>query len=111
MKLTRWYSAIAAVLVSLFVLQALSSINYMSLVYDEPAYIGAGYSYWTTRDGRLNSEHPPLLKFLIALPLLSLGLHAPTGDPSWRKADVWAFAQTIFSEQPGNFERITFLSR
>jgi dolichyl-phosphate-mannose--protein O-mannosyl transferase len=108
----RWlHSAIAAVLIGLFLLQALWSMSYMSLAYDEPAYIGAGYSYWTTRDDRMNAEHPPLLKFLIALPLLSLRLTAPTSDPSWPKADDWAFARALFSEQPRDFERITFLSR
>jgi hypothetical protein len=107
----RLYPAITAALITLFVLQVLSSMRYMSLVYDEPAYIGAGYSYWTTRDDRLNAEHPPLIKFLIALPLLSAGLTAPTSDPSWPKVDQWAFARALFAEHPRDFERILLLSR
>ncbi|MCI0703893.1 MAG: phospholipid carrier-dependent glycosyltransferase [Planctomycetia bacterium] len=38
--------------------------------FDEPVHLAAGYSYWTTGNFRLNSEHPPLLKLFWAAPLL-----------------------------------------
>src|SRR3989338_6292121 len=45
-----------------------------SATFDEVAHIGAGYTYLKYQDGRLNPEHPPLLKSLAALPLLFLNL-------------------------------------
>ena len=108
----RWlYPVIAAALIGAFLLQALLSMRYMSMTYDEPVYIAAGYSYWETRDDRMNGEHPPLLKMLIALPLLSLGLTVPTDDRSWRDGDQSVFAQALLSRHGGNVERILFRSR
>jgi 4-amino-4-deoxy-L-arabinose transferase-like glycosyltransferase len=108
----RWlYPAIAAALIGAFLLQALLSMRNMSLTYDEPVYIAAGYSYWQTRDDRMNGEHPPLLKMLIALPLLSLGLTVPTDDRSWREGDQGPFSRAFLSRQGGNVERILFRSR
>ncbi|HET8999371.1 MAG TPA: phospholipid carrier-dependent glycosyltransferase [bacterium] len=83
----------------------------MSMTYDEPVYIAAGYSYWETRDDRMNGEHPPILKMLIALPLLSLGLTVPTDDPSWREGGQGPFSRAFLSRQGVNVERIVFRSR
>ena len=49
---------------------AVSSMRTTSAVFDETAHLPAGYTYLTTRDFRLNPEHPPLAKELAALPLL-----------------------------------------
>jgi len=40
-----------------------------SPTYDEAVHLSAGYYYLATRDFRLDSEHPPLIKSLQALPL------------------------------------------
>jgi 4-amino-4-deoxy-L-arabinose transferase-like glycosyltransferase len=58
-----------------------------SLTWDEHPHITAGYTYLRLRDARLNSEHPPLLKMLAAVPLLSLPLNFPLAHPAWQ-ADV-----------------------
>ncbi len=55
-----------------------------SAIYDETAHIGAGYSYLTQKDMRLNPEHPPLVKDLAALPLLLLNLNFPTNTEAWQ---------------------------
>ncbi len=54
-----------------------------SAIMDELAHIPAGYGYARFLDYRLNPEHPPLLKALSALPLLSLPLTFPTGSSHW----------------------------
>jgi 4-amino-4-deoxy-L-arabinose transferase-like glycosyltransferase len=105
------FLAIAAVLIGAFLLQTLLSMRHMSLTYDEPVYIAAGYSYWQTRDDRVNREDPPLLKMLIALPLLPLRLTVPTGDRSWRVGDEFAFARTFLTRQRGAVERNAFRPR
>ncbi len=69
------YIAVLMLLV-MFGLMLGSSMN-DSAIFDEVAHIGAGYTYLKFQDGRLNPEHPPLLKDLAALPLLFL-------SASWR---------------------------
>jgi hypothetical protein len=54
---------------SFFVAQGISFIRDNSQTIDEAAHLGAGYSYLVTGDFRLDSEHPPLIKKLQALPL------------------------------------------
>jgi hypothetical protein len=66
--------------------------------FDEPAHLAAGYSYWVTGNVRLNSEHPPLLKFLWAAPL-ALGDHPPyphevaaaTNNDHWHVGTAFLF--------------------
>ncbi|MGQ0553880.1 MAG: phospholipid carrier-dependent glycosyltransferase [Planctomycetota bacterium] len=48
-----------------------------SEAYDEPMYLLSGYSYLVTGDLSFNREHPPLAKYLLALPLLALDLELP----------------------------------
>ena len=50
-------------LAAMFALMLGSSWN-DSAIFDEVAHIGAGYTYLKYQDGRLNPEHPPLLKDL-----------------------------------------------
>jgi 4-amino-4-deoxy-L-arabinose transferase-like glycosyltransferase len=56
-------------LIILFFVQGISFIRANSPTYDEAVHLAAGYSYLATRDFRLDSEHPPLIKSLQALPL------------------------------------------
>ncbi len=48
-----------------------------SLTWDEGDHIFAGYQSWKTKDFGLNPEHPPLVKLIATLPLLSLDLKVP----------------------------------
>jgi dolichyl-phosphate-mannose-protein mannosyltransferase len=58
-----------AVCVLLFVAQGVFFIRASAPTYDEATHLVAGYSYLVTGDFRLDSEHPPLVKELQALPL------------------------------------------
>lgn len=108
----RWlYPAVAAVLISAFLIQALLSMTYASLVFDEPVYIAAGESYWVTRDDYINVEHPPMLKMLITLPLLPLRLTVPTNDRTFRQDNEFGFARVFLSKQGDHVARIIFRSR
>jgi hypothetical protein len=49
----------------------------MSLTLDESAHLYAGYQHWRARDFGVNPEHPPLVKLVAALPLLSMKLKQP----------------------------------
>ncbi len=72
----RLWGAAAALLIALLLL-LLGSVWEDAFTYDEPPYITAGYAYLRLRDGRLNPEHPPLLKLLAAVPLLPLAPRFP----------------------------------
>src|SRR5437667_8058696 len=85
--------AVLAVILLAFILQAMFAIPRLSSTTDEPVHIAAGYSYWKTRDFRMNPEHPPLAKLLAALPLLALRPRFDTSVQSWgaRVEDAFAF--------------------
>jgi hypothetical protein len=58
-----------------------------SQTYDEGFHLVAGFSYWKTRDFRLNQEHPPLAKLWCALPLLFTPLVMPDKPDAWKEGD------------------------
>ncbi len=84
-------------IIAFLILIAAFSLCFFSLLndcwtFDETAHIGAGYSYLTQQDYRLNPEHPPLIKDLAAIPLLFLKPNFPKNDQSWVQQDqdpVW----------------------
>lgn len=85
-----FYGVAALVLATVALLQV-TSVLQEAQTWDEAVYISAGYSYWKTGDFRLNPEHPPLAKLLVAAPLLALPVYLPLVDPAWHKADQYAF--------------------
>lgn len=84
-------------------LMMLGSSHEDAFTSDEPPHITAGYSYLRFRDGRLNPEHPPLIKMLAAVPLLALQLQFPLSSPDWRDAlnGQWDLAN-LFLYETGN---------
>jgi hypothetical protein len=54
-----------------------------SVTFDEVADIGAGVSYWQKLDLRFNEEHPPLAKYVAAIPLLLRRTRADYSHISW----------------------------
>jgi Dolichyl-phosphate-mannose-protein mannosyltransferase len=104
-------AAVAALLVLFLALGGIF-IDANSQTFDEAAHLAAGYSYWATGDFRLNTEHPPLLKLLWALPIY-LFEHVPfQPDPNlWQRADAWQIGRTLLYESPVPFQRLLTLAR
>ncbi len=75
----------ATILLTIFFAIAFLSSQNDSVIFDETAHIGAGYSYLTERDMRLNPEHPPLIKDLAAFPLVFMNLRFPTNTDAWQR--------------------------
>ncbi len=74
-----------------------------SAIMDELAHIPAGYTYAKFLDYRLNPEHPPLLKALAALPLLSLPISFPATSAHWtHETNAQWDIGTIFLYDSGN---------
>jgi Dolichyl-phosphate-mannose-protein mannosyltransferase len=85
------YRIAAIGLVLIFCLQALLALPKLSATSDELPHLSAGYSYWQTRDFRMNPEHPPLAKLIAAIPLLMIRPKLDTTHDSWRDAVEWRF--------------------
>jgi hypothetical protein len=102
----------AVFLLLLFVAQGIFFIRANSQTIDEAAHLAAGYSYLATRDFRLNPEHPPLIKELLALPLF-LGYGVPFHpDPQhWNKGDSYAVGRDFLYKSMLPADRMLTVSR
>ena len=81
-----------------FVLAVMAAVQFTaalqeSQTWDEAVHLSAGYSYLKTADFSLNAEHPPLGKFLAALPLLFLRPDIRVDRPGWQHRDKWEFGR------------------
>jgi predicted membrane-bound dolichyl-phosphate-mannose-protein mannosyltransferase len=87
-------SSIAAIcLILAFCLQAVLALSRLSATSDEAVHLASGYSYWQTRDFRMNPEHPPLAKLIAAFPLLIIHPKLNTSSDVWKAASEynWGF--------------------
>ncbi len=84
-----------------------------SATYDERAHIPASYSYVRYGDMRINYEHPPLLKDLIGLSILTLRPTFPITDPLWTEGvnEQWNIGTKFLYELGNNPDLIIFFAR
>jgi 4-amino-4-deoxy-L-arabinose transferase-like glycosyltransferase len=73
---------VAAALLALLAALLFTSARQESQVFDESDHLYAGYEYWKHGDFGTNPEHPPLVKMLATIPLLSMGLKEPPPFPA-----------------------------
>src|SRR6266496_2517915 len=110
MQTPRWlYRTALAFILAVFCLQAMLALTRLSATTDEPVHLSAGYSYWKTRDFRMNPEHPPLAKLLATIPLLALHPRFDPSDQSWQSGTEDKFAFKFL--YGNNADRILFWSR
>ena len=64
-------------LLAILATQLALSVRQESLSWDEGDHIYAGYMSWKRGDFGLNPEHPPLVKLVATVPLLSMALREP----------------------------------
>jgi tetratricopeptide (TPR) repeat protein len=74
-RLSVWVGV--AALLAILITQLALSIRQESITWDEDDHLYSGYMSLKTGDFGLNPEHPPLVKVLAALPLLSMDLKVP----------------------------------
>lgn len=116
--LEKHYKKIVFVIMSAFLAVSLLNANNDSATFDEVAHIPAGYSYITEHDTRLNPEHPPLIKYLSALPLAFMDLNFDTTQDFWtgnlpNKWDEgqWAAGRHFLYQAGNDHNKIIFWSR
>ncbi len=114
-RLVQW--AALVLLLALFA-QAAFTATRTSLTIDEGLHITSGYSILRTGDYALIEEHPPLVKVLAALPLLSVSdLADPRTLPAWESGSatsdtlhlVRVMKQWLQPYRP--FDRVVFMAR
>lgn len=76
-----WTWGVLAVLVAVMFAQMWVSAVQLSVTSDEADHLHAGYRYWQCRDFGWNPEHPPLMKIIAALPLLTMQVNDPISHP------------------------------
>jgi 4-amino-4-deoxy-L-arabinose transferase-like glycosyltransferase len=104
----RFVAAVASLLLVL-ALELIVPARRQSATFDEGCHILAGYSYWTRGDFAINPEHPPLVKLLAAVPLLSMPLrYSPPTPMSFKAACFVGGRQFLYSN---NADAVLFRAR
>lgn len=68
-----------------------------SVTVDEPAHVTAGYASLVTGDYRLSPDHPPLARWLLALPLLCQQVNWPAAEtPAWQGGDFLTIGREFY---------------
>jgi hypothetical protein len=101
---------VAGVVVLLLVLvgQLAFSVSRESLSWDEGDHIYAGYMSWK-HDFGLNPEHPPLVKAVATIPLLSMNLTEPPLHDRYFKTEAYLNGRDLIFNN--NFYQIIFRAR
>lgn len=110
-RFARW---IAAALLVLLAVQALSSMVQKSVTVDEITYLTAGAYHLRTGDFHYNQTNPPLMKLVAGLPLLALGLDLPARDGDvrrWTQVEQWRFARDFLYDNRRDADTILLIAR
>src|SRR5205085_6351889 len=99
--------AALAVTLGFFAIVAVVAARTNTPTPDEFVYVPAGYYHLTTGDLTFDSTNPPLLKMLMALPLLSMDLHVDT-DPR-RRDNSTGWGAWIFGTSFMDLNRVPYL--
>ena len=106
--------ALCACLLALMGANLLSVVWRKGLTADEFYHVPAGYYHLTAGEFRVNTEHPPLVKMLAALPLVFAGVEAPpprydaAAEPRERTEQTLAL---FWRANTARFETISFWAR
>jgi hypothetical protein len=111
--MTRWQRLIAAALMGIFFVQAVTAVPQLSLTADEPVYMGAGYAFLRSGDLRMaiSTQHPPLMQEFAALPLLlQPGPEVETLE-GWHTAEMARYAPAFVAWYGDALDAATFAAR
>lgn len=89
---------------------AITSLWNDSFIVDEIPHVGAGYSYATKGDYRLNPEHPPLAKDVAGLVLSLLPINQSAFSTQYWTSDIngqWNFGRSLVYNPANNVDLIT----
>ncbi|OGN03129.1 MAG: hypothetical protein A2655_00795 [Candidatus Yanofskybacteria bacterium RIFCSPHIGHO2_01_FULL_43_42] len=104
------YKNISTLLVLIALILAITSLWDDSFVVDEIPHVGAGYSYVTKGDFRLNPEHPPLAKDVAGLALSFLTIDQSAFSTQYWTTDIngqWNFGRTLIYNPTNDVDAVT----
>jgi hypothetical protein len=114
MAINRQIKFIAAGVIGFAIVLAVLSLWSDSIIVDEVPHVGAGYSYLSQKDMRLNPEHPPLAKDIAAIPLLFTNLNQSAfSQKSWLN-DIngqWNFGRYFIFNSGNDADLIRHLTK
>jgi MFS family permease len=103
---------IAAFLLTMMALVLVVLAWQQSTDYDEHTHVAAGVSYLQRHDGRMNAEHPPLVKLLGGAGALIAEASGDYNSDAWRYAREFDFAIDLYTHADRDHLRmLTFLPR
>lgn len=99
--LNKWFWPAVAGLLLIQGFLLVSSALQETQTWDESYHMLAGYSYWKLGRLDINREHPPLGKYLNALPLVVLAPELPLNQATWKRGDyVEAGVDFLYHNRP-----------
>lgn len=101
----------AGILLAAFLSLTVAATRQKSMVTDEMVTFLPGYAYLRTGDFRLTFEHPPLSKYIAAVPLLFLNPDLPLDHPAWREANAPVLGSYFIYHNRVDAGRIIFWGR
>ncbi len=107
----KWLWVVVVVLLVLQVAQVLFVVHRASPTWDEGDHMFAAYMMAHTGDYGLNPEHPPLVKFLAALPLIGRDLWVPTMQNRDFKVEAYMCGRDWLARNDGDRNQLVFQMR
>jgi len=105
-----WLTAVA--LLAIQVTLALTMVHRESLTFDEDDHMFAGYMMWKAADYGLNPEHPPLVKLLANIPILSDDLWVPPPlHHQFFKTEAYLNGRDWLARNDGDRQHLVFKMR
>lgn len=109
--LEKRYKIIILILILAYAGQGLGSLTQESITTDEEVNISAGYSYWKTREIKLNVQSAPLIKLLGSAFILPLELTDFTKEKNYYRMDQRDFSRLFIYENNIDADKIAFYAR
>jgi 4-amino-4-deoxy-L-arabinose transferase-like glycosyltransferase len=105
-----WLAAVVLLVIQATL--ALTMVHRESLTFDEGDHMFAGYMMWKAGDYGLNPEHPPLVKLLATIPILSDHLWVPPPrDHEFFKAEAYLNGRDWLARNDGDRQHLVFRMR
>ena len=104
------YKRISVLIVLIALVLSITSLWDDSFIVDEIPHVGAGYSYITKGDFRLNPEHPPLAKDVAGLALSLLAINQSAFSSRYWADDIngqWDFGRALIYNPTNSVDAIT----
>ena len=106
-----WVWVAVLCLLAMQAAQTIYVVHRESLTFDEDDHMFAGYMMWHAGDFGLNPEHPPLVKLLSTLPILSRDLWIPPFQGRYFKTEAYLDGRDWLARNDGSGQHMVFAMR